>query len=289
MEYSVFDLIRALLKKWYVIVLIMALISGASVFTAQASYQKALADYEAYTTETVPLEETGTLSATVNYTYALADFSKYTEEARNKMAFINAFCHSMGAPDSQLTVEDYANEAYATYTGALSQLPTDSRITTAVQQGVTDLGYMEPPVLDEQGNLIDPDTTLTVANHLTVTPVNKGQVILTVSGVTETAARDILKFYIQNLTDVAKTAYSIKIQAEEPTVSFAPDPVQYTQSAQFAQMVMEKPEQAPILVKTVGTAAMYAFVLGCFCVLLYTFIKDSRRQAAGSAGAGSHE
>ena len=40
MEYSVFDLVRALLKKWYVIVLVMALVSGASVFTSRASYEK---------------------------------------------------------------------------------------------------------------------------------------------------------------------------------------------------------------------------------------------------------
>ena len=70
MEYSVFDLVRALLKKWYVIVLVMALVSGASVFTSRASYEKALADYEAYTTETIPTGETGTLTVSVGYDYS---------------------------------------------------------------------------------------------------------------------------------------------------------------------------------------------------------------------------
>lgn len=279
MEYSVFDLVRALLRKWYVIVLIMALISGASVFTAKASYQKALADYESYTSETVPLGETGTLTATLTYTCTLKDFSQYTEEVRNKMAFISAFCESMGQTSSQMNIEEYAGEAYAVYAAAMTQLPLDSRIATAVQQEISELGYVEPPVLDEQGNLTDLDTTLAVADHLTITPVTKGQVILSVTGIEEVPAREILRVYTQSLTEVAETAYQMELLLEEPSVSFAPDPIQYTESAQFAQEVMQKPEQAPILIKTVGTAAIYAFVFACMGILIATFVKDSRKSA----------
>lgn len=279
MEYSVFDLVRVLLRKWYVIIVVMALISGAAVFAARASYQKALADYESYTSETVPVGETGTLTATLAYTCTLKDFSQYTEEAREKMAFISTFCESMGQPSTKLTVEDYAGEAYAAYTAALIQLPLDSRITTAVQEKITELGYMEPPVLDAQGNLIDPDTTLTVATHLSITPVTRGQVILSVTGIEETPAKEILELYTQALTEVAGTAYQMELLVEEPSVSFVLDPVQYTESAQFAQEVMQKPEQAPILVKTVGTAAMYAFVFTCMGILVVTFVKDSQKSA----------
>lgn len=49
MEYSVYDLIRILLKKWYVILLVMALLGGAAGVFSQRSYQAALADYEDYT------------------------------------------------------------------------------------------------------------------------------------------------------------------------------------------------------------------------------------------------
>ena len=96
MEYSVFDLVRALLKKWYVIVLVMALVSGASVFTSRASYEKALADYEAYTTETIPTGETGTLTVSVGYDYTVTDISEYVEAAKREANFIQRFSAEAG-------------------------------------------------------------------------------------------------------------------------------------------------------------------------------------------------
>ena len=49
MEYRVTDLIRVLVKKWYVILIIMALIGGASLFTANWSYKKAVEQYNTLT------------------------------------------------------------------------------------------------------------------------------------------------------------------------------------------------------------------------------------------------
>ena len=97
-----------------------------------------------------------------------------------------------------------------------------------------------------------------------------------------------MESYLENLQTVSRTSYCAEITDMEVESSFTPDPVQYTESAQFAQTVMKKPEQRPILVKTVGTAAAYSFVFACFGVLLYTFIKDSRRQAAAEAGTDGH-
>ena len=64
MEYSVYDLIRILLKKWYVILLVMALLGGAAGVLSQKSYQTALAEYEDYTARELPVNtETGDLTA----------------------------------------------------------------------------------------------------------------------------------------------------------------------------------------------------------------------------------
>ena len=64
MEYSVFDLIRILLKKWYVILLVMVLLGGAAGVLSQKSYQTALAEYEDYTARELPVNtETGDLTA----------------------------------------------------------------------------------------------------------------------------------------------------------------------------------------------------------------------------------
>ena len=288
MEYSVFDLVRILIRKWYVIVAAAVLIGGVSVFTARSSYQQALQNYELYTTETVPMEDTGTLSATIHYSYALTDYSEYVEEARDKMNFINAFYQALGVEEMAFSIEDYAIDAYTNYASVLENLPMDSRITAAVQHEITALGYMEPAALNEQGEWTEPNTVLSVGNHLTITPVTNGQINLTVTGVEEIHARDILESYIKNLSEFAQDTYQIEIHERDTTTIFTPDPVQYTESAQFAQTVMQRPEQAPIYSKTIGTAVMYSFVAACFGILVYTFAKDSRKQATANTETNNH-
>lgn len=291
MEYSVFDLVRALLKKWYVIVLVMALVSGASVFTSRASYEKALADYEAYTTETIPTGETGTLTVSVRYDYTVTDISEYVEAAKREADFIQRFSAEAGESTQEKTrslSELYGHQAYASFQSQLTQLPQDALLLSNVQKDISAYEFLEPPYIDEQGELITPDTPLTVSNHLQVTADGTNGLNLTITGLEEDPARKILESYLENLQTVSRTSYCAEITDMEVESSFTPDPVQYTESAQFAQTVMKKPEQRPILVKTVGTAAAYSFVFACLGVLLYTFIKDSRRQAAAEAGTDGH-
>lgn len=280
MEYSVADLIKILLKKWYIILLAMVAIGGISIYTAKVSYEKALSDYEAYTSQTVPAAKTGTLSATISYEYDLLDISAYVQDAQEKMDFVQQFSEAMNNAELNASIDSYADAAYAQYTAALGQLPLDSRIVVEIQNDIANLGYMEPPVVDEQGQLVATDLPLTVANHLTVTPTDFQQVVLTVTGLEEEHARTIVKSYETYLQEIAKTYYQLQLQFHETTTSFALDSVQYTETAQFAQTVMQKPEQKPILIKTVGTAAIYAFALACLAILLVTFVRDSHKSAA---------
>ena len=88
MEYTVFELIRILLKRWYVILMTMCFIGGVSIFTAQRSYTQAVQNYEASISETISAGvDTGTLSATYLYDYELTDLTKYLAEAQRKMTF----------------------------------------------------------------------------------------------------------------------------------------------------------------------------------------------------------
>ena len=78
MEYSVYDLIRILLKKWYVILLVMALLGGAAGVFSQRSYQAALADYEDYTSRAAPVNtEVGSYTAVYQCGFTVTDFSRY--------------------------------------------------------------------------------------------------------------------------------------------------------------------------------------------------------------------
>ena len=92
MEYSVYDLIRILLKKWYVILLVMALLGGAAGVFSQRSYQAALADYEDYTSRAAPVNtEVGSYTAVYQCGFTVTDFSRYQGQYAQKNAFINGF------------------------------------------------------------------------------------------------------------------------------------------------------------------------------------------------------
>ena len=99
MEYSVYDLIRILLKKWYVILLVMALLGGAAGVFSQRSYQAALADYEDYTSRAAPVNtEVGSYTAVYQCGFTVTDFSRYQGQYAQKNAFINGVSHSLDTP-----------------------------------------------------------------------------------------------------------------------------------------------------------------------------------------------
>lgn len=101
------------------------------------------------------------------------------------------------------------------------------------------------------------------------------------SGLEEGPARQILEAYLDNMKSVGLSDYSLQLSMTEQTNTYVPDPLRLSQSAEFAKVVMEKPEMTSIQVKVIGTAAAFAFVLSCFVILAVTFVKDSRR--AGKA------
>lgn len=291
MEYSVFDLIRILLRKWYLIVLVMAIVSGVSVFTSRASYEKALADYESYTTETVPTGDTGTLTVSVRYDYTVTDISEYVDAAQQEADFIQQFSEEAGESQqeqSQSLSELYGHQAYASFQSQLAQLPQDALLLANVQQDISASGMKEPPYVDDRGRFITPDTPLTVSDYLQVTADGTTGLTLTITGLEESSAQKIVESYLENFQALGQSSYNADITNITVESSFTPDPVQYTESAEFAQTVMKKPEQRPILIKTMGTAAMYAFVFACFGVLLYTFIKDSRSKTGEDTEVSGH-
>lgn len=279
MEYSVFDLIRILLRKWYVILLSMCVLGGLSVITARVSYGLAVRNYEKSVSETVSAGvDTGTLSATYFYGYELSDLTKYLSEARQKAAFYERFAEELGTGgELDIDVAAMAELAYAAVSQEAAALPGDARVLEETQTAMDALHYVEPPVLDGEGKIVESSSPLNVSGHLQVESLPDSVIRITVFGLEEESAGNLLTAYLRSLQSVGRSDYSLKVKMTERENVFTLDPLRLSQSAQFAQVVMAKPEIAPIVVKNVGTAAAYAFVLSCFVILAVTFVRDSRR------------
>lgn len=279
MEYSVFDLIRILLRKWYVILLSMCVLGGLSVITARTSYSLAVQSYERSVSETVAAGvDTGTLSATYLYGYELSDLTKYLSEARQKAAFYERFAEELGTGgELDIDTTALAEHAYAGVSQEAAALIGDARVLEETQTAMDALHYVEPPVLDEEGEIIESDSPLSVSGHLQVESLSDSVIRVTVFGLEEEPAGKLLNAYLRSLKSVGRSDYSLRVKMTERENVFTLDPLRLSQSAQFAQVVMAKPEMAPILVKNIGTAAAYAFVLSCFVILAVTFVRDSRR------------
>ena len=244
MEYSVYDLIRILLRKWYVILISMCALGGLSVITVQTSYDLAVQNYEKAVSETVSVGvDTGTLSATFLYGYELSDSTKNLAETSQKAA----------------------------------ALFTDDRVLKETQTAMDAYHYVEPPVLGSDEKIIESYDPLNIANHFSVVLLPDRVVRITISGLEERPARELLLAYLRVLGSVGNSDYSIQVNMTEQENVFTLDPLRLSQSAKFAQVVMAKPEKAPIAVRNIATTAAYAFVFSCFLILVVTFVRDSRR------------
>lgn len=264
MEYSVFDLIHILLRKWYVILISMCVLGGLSVITAHRSYTQAVQNYEDSISETVSAGvDTGTLTATYLYDYQLTDLTKYLAEARRRAAFYKRFAEELGAgiEAGGLDLTSLAGTAYASASQDAVSLVTNDRVLAKTQ---TDMDAFNAGPLQ-------------ITNHLTVESLPGNVIRITISGLEEQPALNLLDAYLNSVESVGISDYSIKVVLSEREKEFTLDPLRLSQSAQFAQVVMKKPDMAPTLVKTVGTAAAFAFVFSCFMILVVTFVKDSRR------------
>lgn len=281
MEYSVIDLIRILLKKWYVILLAMCLLGGLSAVTAQRSYASAVAQYEQYTAVTPSVApKTGCSIATYQYGFTVTDLSHYTARAKNKEAFLRQFLTEYQAEDA-ISMEYFntytaAEQAYNEAVFDCQELLTNDAVMEKTQSEAAQRQLQEPDTVDENGALQKSTGALCVTDHLSVCQTSSNTFQLKMTGLEDSVAQVLFSSYLKNLQEVGKNTYSMKLTVTELSREFTPDPVPPDLSAQFSQTVMQEPRQAPILVKTVGTAMAFAFVLACFLVLLWTFVKESR-------------
>lgn len=271
MEYSVRDLVRILLKKWYIIILVMALISAASVFLSQRSYASAVENYEELTSEIVVIPiKTGTLQQCYQLTFQLnPDLQDELNQhlAKNLVRGIQDNTEIAYFEDLILSKQQQSFVALA----------TDPDLIAEVQVEVDTLSYEEPPAVDDNNVVTFSSQPLSVQDHVTATAADEGILSLVIVGLDEPVAEQLASIYLSHMTARLNSLAAIVGKVHQTSASFTADPVRHTKLAQVAQTVMKEPVAPPNLIKTVGTAAAYSFVLSCFGVLLFTFIRDSKK------------
>lgn len=276
MEYSVFDLLRILLKKWYVIVLVMAILGGAAGVLSQRSYQSALAEYEDYTTRTAPINtEIGELTAVYQSSFKLADTNRYRQRFAAKREFIDAY---MAEESTQMPTERLYQEAETAFSAAnsdFSALFVNTAVLSEVQAYAAQQELLEPVTIDADGSVTNAATPLTVSGHLSAAISDGGIVTVTLTGLPEEIGSALLEVYWQAVKKQGAAQYDMQVSAEPLTQVYAPQKPALTEDALLSLTVMQKPERAPMLFQAVGKGAAFGFLFGCFGILLYTFIRDT--------------
>lgn len=295
MEYSVYDLIRTLLKKWYVILITMILIGGISIFLSQRSFSAVQESYEEFTTQTIPAEtNTGTHTAVYQCSFQMNSYQHYRTLVEQSHRFLYDYILETTGSDDLSFPEDalysMAEEAYGyAYADFQTLLGNSTEIFPEVQAYAEKTGFLEPPVLLADGTM-DPSQQglLVVSNHLAVSVEANGLLSLTATGLTEEMGAALIKNYIAQVQIMGADQYDMAITAVEQTNEFTPNRSSYTDDAILSQTVMQEPESAPSVVKAAATGAAFGFVLACFGVLLFTFIRDTRMHAEADFGKDGH-
>lgn len=268
MEYSVKDLVKILLKKWYFILLIVAVTVTASYFLAQRSYQQAVADYQNYTTAVQSTEaKTGTL--TVAYSI------RAKTESENFIQVYTNFLvhHNFSDSEATLTMDDIADLAIQSLEPHLEATLTDKDILETAEIPVNNVSFTNQTKVTTPGTGTPPAT-----KPFEICYLGNGRFHITLTGVTESDGQQTLQTYIKELTQTLSTP-ALEYQIDKISYVFNADKPVLTDSAKLAQLVMNKPSQtaaqASAVLKRMCIAAVFSFALACIIILVVTFIRDA--------------
>lgn len=242
MEYSVGQLILKLLKRWYVILIVMCAFVGIGLFLSQQSYEKAVAEYDAYTEEILPAT-TGTLTAQFSYNIqeSVVHLLKNLVRQIQSQSDLNR--------DYTRTLEEMAN-AYL----------QDSVIEKKLQEVIIQIS--------EQN--IAPGYDLSACVQLNYP--RDFLFDITIMGLEEPVGRDILEEFETVLSEDPL----LRISCTKS--QFVYDDPEYSERALFSQLVMTEPVEKPNRIKVGGTAAVFGFAVACIGILLAEFVKDAKKQ-----------
>lgn len=288
-EYSVYDLIRILLRKWYVILITMCIVAGGAVFFSQRSFASVQQDYTEYTSQTIPAEaNVGNQTAIYQCDFSMDDLSIYQARIEEEQSFIHSYLTQAGQTQDTVIPQDaiYAQavKAYGYARADFFAVLTAQTVLDAVQTHAASQGYQEPPTLLADGTLdVSNAGPLTVSNHLTITTDDNGVVTLNVTGLQEKIGQDLIEAYFQEIEKQAEAQYGMDLSYRELSTVYTPNRSELTDDALLSQTVMQKPQQAPGLLNAACKGAAFAFLFACFGILLVTFLRDTKANGLAAA------
>lgn len=256
MEYSVKDLIKILLKKWYVIVIVVCAVSAASFFLSRSSYEQAKKDYAYYTSVMEQVEEG---AGTAESTYQI------TPQAEDEN-FLRIYSDFLAAHDT-------------------AEVPSAEQLNFYLLDAVEpklELTLLSPQLLQPAQQTMDleqalgdsDDEPIVVKELVEITYQGSGSFTVTVTGLPEASAKTVLESYTAELAQTLSSPI-IDYTAEQTAYSFAYSEPVLADSAELAKLIMQEPVSAPSMVRTVATAAIFSFALICIVILVITFMRDS--------------
>ena len=268
MEYSVKDLVKILLKKWYFILLVMAVTVTASYFLAQRSFQQAAADYQSHTTAVQSAQaKTGTL--TVAYS-----IRPKTESDNFIQAYTNFLVHhNFSDSEATLTMDDIAALAIQSLEPHMETTLTHKDILEAAEIPVNNVSFTNQTKITAPGTGTPP-----APKPFEICYLGNGKFHVTLTGITETDGQQTLQTYIKELTQTLSTP-ALEYQIDKISYVFNADKPILTDSAKLAQLVMNKPSQSAVqasaVLKRMCIAAVFSFALACILILIITFVRDA--------------
>lgn len=271
MEYSVKDLVKILLKKWYIILLVVGITVAASYFLSDHSYKQATVDYNSYTTA---VQTTQAKTGTLTVAYSI-------RPQTNNENFIQAYTnflvhHNHTDSDETPTMDEIADFALLSLEPHMESLMLNKDILATANIPAANISYSNQTNVTTPGTASPPPVKPIEVRYL-----GGGVFHITLTSVVEADAQQTLQIYIKELTQTISTP-TLPYQIDKISYVFNPDKPVLTDSAELAQLVMTNPAnsnaahmQKSAIIKQLCIAGIFSFAFACIFILIITFIRDS--------------
>lgn len=246
MEYSVCDLVKRLITKWYLILLITCIFAGLALYFSDISYNRAVKEYKLYMTgESLEFVGSGKTSIVIKYDIDKQKVAN-TLEIIEDVFGVEAPKYSMGSITKKVSknIEPY-----------LISCLTDGQLLQSVHQKFEEEGYGEK---------------INTSEYFSVHYTGEQTFTISIEGIGKDLASTFANIYLQELSDkMQKLMIEVDFFEEEST--FVGD------KTEFAQIVMQEPVAKPDIFRTVVTGGVFGFAIACIFVLFGFFVKDARK------------
>lgn len=267
MEYTVYDLLKILWRKWYIIVIAVVVIPLLAILISRISYNRAVANYEKFTQErVVAVGDVGTTLTVYQYGYEVKDDFKQAYQIYAQTT----------SDEPLLNEQEYADQLFSQMRQRFVDSLTSEYVWDELEYRLDFAGFKEPDVMDENNNVISSDQALMLKKHFAVKIREENVYEVEIVGVEQDLAQIILAVYNEIVLNRNDDECIQVVLYQQPS-SFELTRLVPTDNAVLANQVMAPvPEAPPRLLKTVLICAVFAAAFACFFVLLAAFVQGKK-------------